>query len=345
MRAGKWGVLLFERPAKALAVAREVAEEVGLVQYDVMQGLRDERNYILDFLDRQRAERVAEALVGRGVAAVAQPASALDFAVGAGVMREAVLGEKGMVVRNPLDGSESSVSWSLVWAVLLFHREAAPRPALPERPRRWRRGYGPGMVYEEEAAPPLPSDGVGTLLYMAGEEGGVPAVFRDNPLRDLIGGVLGDFIFSDGAGGGAGRRAEAVERAIEAMGRHSILTGDADEVLLFVMGDEPVVVSVVERSGFNYGYLGERRSFSSVANFQRVVEDAARYGRPFYCNRDFLRVVRGGGLKGLERVRGRFVDRWLRERVLMVRLLWGGEVPEAALSVMDAEESILFLLE
>ena len=324
MGSGDWGVLLFERPSKAYLLADRVVQALRIPRYEVMRGLRDQRNYILEWLDRASAERVAGLLVAGGVAAVARPRASLEVAFGAGVLRAARFCEEAVYVRAAGAGEETRLSWGVLRAVFALHRE--------------RRGR------EEVAAPALaPGVEEGALELLAP----VPVAGGTVSLLEAVAGILADFIVLAG-GEGEERLPPPLparrEPATEASGGHA-LRGGSEDLLLMVMGRRPAVVSVVERSRFDYRYLGARAGPSSRRNFLQVVADLARFGRPLYVNRDVVEMLGGRSDRPRERVEGRFLERWLRERLLMLDVLEDGALPPQARAVMDEEESILFYLE
>lgn len=318
-----WGVLLFEKPSKAFELADDIAASLKLTRFDVIHGLRDDRNYILDYLDQDKAERVAQALVNGGVTAVALPQSAMDFPYASGAVRAAAIGEGSLIVVDPNTSKETTVPWSGLRAALAVHRQKTQRIYLSHMPGLHEEGVSRDVRDARNIV-----RGIGQAL-------------RDkNSLLGSLGGVLTDFMVST-----RNPERQVHDRTLQAMLTSNSLQGPEDDVLLLVLGDDPVIVSAIERSSFNYGYLGERRAYSSRINFLEVMGDLARCGRPFYVNRPFMETLKEKKDEVPEKVKGKGADRWLRERLLMMDMLYKGRVPADALKVLDEQETLLFYLE
>jgi hypothetical protein len=334
----KYGLLLLEKPGKIrpVQIADGLARAAGVPHLDAITQLRLPYSFILPFLDEAHAKDAASFLVSNGVAAVAQPVSALDVAHGSGFIRNADPKPEGLLVQNIDKHEETLLPWKVLRAVLAAHRlPAASQPlVMPTASTPFQRNYPVDVVdwFTGTTSGGCPSL-IGSLLT-----GGVWGVLG----QILAEASAGTSVFPEDTSRGTALQARVVEQA--AVSQNRLNTGIEDDVLFLIMGENPVVISVIDRGGFNYDYLGERLATSTRLNFQSLAQDLCRFGHPLYVNRGVLELIRDRKMP-TENVAGKLVSRWVLERVLALSLYEKGLVPPEVTAAIGNDESLLIYLE
>ncbi|MBN1808258.1 MAG: hypothetical protein JW909_04260 [Planctomycetes bacterium] len=360
-----YGILLLEKLGRQrpVQIAGRLAQAVGMTRLDAVTQLQSRHSFILPILAAERAQAGADFLVSRGIAAVAQPLSALDIPHGSGFIRNADPGREGLLVQSCDGTSGTLLPWTHLRAVLAFHRDAGGEKRCVKVPRMPRYYGGSGNAVGIRSA--IGRDTIRSLSF-----GGKTKSFSDTTMFDLAAGggrkndspisiamrqgvwAMLNHVLSEPTLGEKilfGAQSPADDRAMRAaeqimLNVNSLNSGRDDDVLVLVMGSDPVVISLVDRAAFNYDYLGERLTLSTKLNFPLLARDIAAFARPLYVNNTFLDAVAGErSLK--EKVPSADITRWILERVLALDLYETGRVSPAVAAAIGDDESLLTYLE
>ena len=327
-----YGILLLEKPGKTrpMNLAQDFARVVGLARIDVLSQLRSPHSFILPCLTEEKASEGAKYLVGQGIAAVPQSLDALDIPHGSGLIRNADPEPEGLQVQNADGRDEALIPWNQVRGALAFHRLGAPEKTRPVSLPTENTLKSPVDGFEEFSSR-SPS-----LLNTAVNEG----------IWVMLNRVLSEPSFGErllfGEPEKQDARAIAVERSAKSVSQLS--GGSEDDALVLIMGHDPVVITLIERGGFKYDYLGERLSLSARLNFPILVKDICRFGHPLYVNDGVLSIIRDNKPPG-EKVDGAHVPRWILEHVLALNLFEKCLVPPEVTAAIGDDECILTYLD
>jgi hypothetical protein len=326
-----FGILLLEKPGKTrpMNLAQDFARVVGLSRIDVLSQLRSPHNFILPCLTEEKAVEGARYLVSQGIAAVPQLLDALDIPHGSGFIRNADPKPEGFLVQNANGADEALIPWNQVRGALAFHRLGAPektRPisiptenALLGQTDRFGSSSGSPSLFNTAY-----HEGIWSMLNRAlSEPSFVESLLRNKPENQDVVEI-------------------SVERSAKSVSQ--LGGGSEDDVLVLIMGTAPVVITLIERGGFKYDYLGERLSLSARLNFPTLVKDVCRFGHPLYVNDGVLSIIRDDK-PPREKVDGAHVPRWALEHVLALNLFEKCLVPPEVTAAIGDDECILTYLD